>query len=182
MGPTIHRLSIVKHTTSNHRQSPPITANHLQSPPITSTLQSPPLSNPTSVLRRKSFLRHCFTFPFLAHFIVTREPDNVITLHNNYNYIAIVNGFATIHRAVSRLFFSKKKSLSAKNLAWRNGRRRCVLLRLKNALPTIPPPPLGNFKKKFVFPFRAMWFVVVECCPFLMGYCWLLKTKFWIFF
>ena len=36
----------------------------------------------------------------VAHFIVTREPDNVVTLHNNYNYVAVVNGFATVHRAV----------------------------------------------------------------------------------
>ncbi|OQV21241.1 hypothetical protein BV898_04728 [Hypsibius exemplaris] len=39
---------------------------------------------------------------FHTHFIVTREPDNVITLHNNYNYLAIVNGFATIHRAAEQ--------------------------------------------------------------------------------
>lgn len=39
---------------------------------------------------------------FHTHFIVTREPDNVVTLHNNYNYVAVVNGFATVHRAAEQ--------------------------------------------------------------------------------
>ncbi|GAU87566.1 hypothetical protein RvY_00396 [Ramazzottius varieornatus] len=39
---------------------------------------------------------------FHTHFIVTREPENVVTLHNNYNYIAVVNGFTTVHRAAEQ--------------------------------------------------------------------------------
>ncbi|XP_055331301.1 uncharacterized protein LOC129583515 [Paramacrobiotus metropolitanus] len=39
---------------------------------------------------------------FHTHFIVNREADNIVTLHNNYNYIAIVNGYTTIHRAAEQ--------------------------------------------------------------------------------